>query len=725
MAPETMCHGDWDPLAAPHETDPTAEHARLREQCPVAHTDRFGGFWTLSRYEDVVAAARDTDLFASRYKTTIPDSTGPTRPPRPPLESDPPEHRQYRDLLNKYFSPQRIRAIEPAIRRIARDLMGSAVAAGQAEVVESIAFPLPAQVLCTFLGIPTADAAGIKEMANAVLTAGTQGDAARHSQANDRLYAYVEALVEQRRQRPLAPETDVATGLLVGEINGRLLSNDEVVAVLRLLLQAGHGTTTNGIGSVIAFLASHPEEQQHLRENPHAIPTAIEEILRVWSPARLLARTATRDVDLHGHTIRAGDKVALLWSSANRDATIFEDADRCVIDRRPNRHVAFGHGIHTCLGAPLARAELRIVVEELFALTDEIVLDGEAAQAGWPHIGLSSLPVRFTPASGHRTLDYGLGLRSGERITVVAEVRDVADGVVELTLADPGGNALPRWEPGAHIELRLPTGLARQYSLCGNPDESDAWTIAVRREDHSRGGSAFIHEMLKAGDSLTVAGPKNHFPLVDADRYLFVAGGIGVTPMLTMARQALDRRRPFEFHYIGKQRMSMAYADIVADLPAAQLHESTVSGRPNLLALVTAQEPGTVVYSCGPVSLLSELEEVSKATGLELHVEWFSPKPGANVAGYGALESFRVHLERSDVQVTVLPGQSIIDACAESGVVIPGSCFEGTCGSCETRVIEGTPDHRDSVLEQSQRESGKVMMPCVSRSCTEALTLDA
>lgn len=723
MTPHAQISADWDPLDSAHECDPTAEHARLRAQCPVAHTGRFGGFWTLTRYADVVAAARDTETFASRYKTTIPDSTGPSRPPRPPLETDPPDHREYRDLLNKYFSPQRIRSIEPAIRRIARDLLGAAVAAGRSEIVTSIAYPMPAQVLCTFLGIPTADATQIKDMANAVLTAGTEGNAVRHREANDDIYSYVEGLVHQRAGAPLDPETDVVTGLLSGTIGGRTLTSEEIVSILRLLLQAGHGTTTNGIGSVVTFLASHPDEQRRLRENPDLIPSAIEEILRMWSPARLLSRTATHDVELQGKTIRSGDKVALMWASANRDSEMFEDADRCIIDRRPNRHVAFGHGIHTCLGAPLARAELRIAVEELFSLTDDFVIVDEPRPTGWPHIGPASSTVRFTAATG-RGVGDGPELEPSERVTVVSEVRHLTDRVVELTLTDPDGAPLPVWEPGAHIQLRLPMGLTRQYSLCGNLHESNAWTIAVLREDGSRGGSSFIHNSVSAGDTLIVSGPNNHFPMVDADRYLFLAGGIGVTPMIPMAQRAGELLRPFDFHYLGKQRTDMAYADAVAKVPGARIHESATSGRPDLEELVAPLPPNTVVYSCGPVSLLSALDNACREAGVDLRVEWFSPKPGAGAAGDGALESFRVRLDRSGVEIDVLPGQSIIDACGESGVTIPGSCFEGTCGSCETRVLGGTPDHRDSVLDQTQQDSGLIMMPCVSRSCTEKLILD-
>jgi cytochrome P450/ferredoxin-NADP reductase len=725
MGQEQTALQDWDPLDADVETNPIDEHARLRTDYPAAYTERFGGFWALTRYADVVATAKDTDTFASRFKTTIPDSTGPERAPRPPLETDPPVHGHYRALLNPYFSPARIRAIEPAIRRIAKELIGTAVGAGTAECVQAISFPMPARVLCAFLGIPADDAARIKDMANEVLEAGTQGDRKRHKEANDRIYAYIGELVGRRRRQPLDPETDVTTGLIEAQIDGAPLNDAQVGDVLRLLLQAGHGTTSNGLGSIIAYLAGNPEDQRRLRAEPALIPAAIEEILRMWSPTRLMARTATRDVTLYDRTISTGDKVALMFSAANRDPEVFDDADNCIIDRKPNRHVAFGAGIHTCLGAALARAELRIALEVLFATTDWFELAGEVTFAGWPHIGPSHFEIKFTPASAARPTKPEL-LPDGVLELEVAATRRLTERTVELDLRTSDGAELPPWQPGAHIELRLANGLVRQFSLCGNREQSKQWSIAVQRDEPGRGGSAYIHDMLPAGSRVTVAGPRNHFPIQPATRYVFIASGIGITPLMPMARHARSQGVPFDFHYIGKDISTMAYsADLAREFPELQLHQTRRTGRPSLLALVDELPAGTAVYSCGPNGFLTELEQACSDRSVDLHVEWFAPRPGSGTAGEGALESFRVVLAASAKEVDVLPGQSIIDACADAGVTIPGSCFEGTCGSCETEVRSGVPDHRDSVLTQQQRDACRVMMPCVSRSCTPVLTLEA
>lgn len=718
---------DWDPMTPGDETEPTAAHRRLRELPGAAYADRFGGFYTLARYADVVAAAADPATYSSARKATIPDTTGASRPPRPPLESDPPTHGEFRTLLNKYFAPRRIRALEPAIRRTARELLAAAITAGEVDAVEAITYPMPSQVLCTFIGIPTAEGATLKAMANEVLDAATSGAADAHKAANDRIYAYIDALVQRRRDAPQDPEVDVVSGLLSARIGDRPLSVDEVSAVLRLLLQAGHGTTTNALGSTLRYLAEHPDEQRRLRADRSLVPAAIEEILRVWTPARLLARTTERDVQVGSTLIPADSKVALMWSAANRDPSVFENADEVRIDRRPNRHVAFGHGIHTCLGAPLARAELHLFVAELFALTDWVEPAGEPADAGWPHIGPISLPLRFRPRT--TPLPPAPARRAGrdtETEVVVSKITEVADGVRELALRRPDGSALPSWSAGAHLELALPNGLSRQYSLCGDRSERDAWRVAVLREPAGRGGSAYVHDVLTEGDTLTVRGPRNHFPLAAAESYLFLASGIGITPMLPMIRQARDSGANVELHYVGRTAGAMSYADRLRHNPWAHLHVTSEGGRPDLAALLAEVRPGTLIYACGSVGFLEAAEAATAHWPAgSFHVEWFSPKPGAAEAGEGALEAFEVVLERSGATVDVIPGQSIIDACESVGVTIPGSCFEGTCGSCETPLLEGVADHRDSVLSAEERAEGTYLMPCVSRAMTPRLVLDA
>lgn len=719
MTPERP--SDWEPLDPANNGDPTCVHAHLRNSCPVAWTNEFGGFFALTRYEDIIAATLDTDTFISSQKSTIPDSAGAERPPRPPVETDPPLHGFFRDMLNRYFTPDRIRLLEPVIRRAARELLGRCVALGETDAVASFTFLMPIQVQCHFLGLSIEDAPKIKDMANKVIHAGMVSDKVAHKAANDQFYTYIDSVIELRRKSPYDPD-DVISALLHEQIGGRPLAQDEVAAVLRLFLQAGHSTTTNGLGSIIRHLAVTPDNQKRLRDQPSLIPQAIEEILRVWSPVRLAARTTTRDVEIAGRPVPAGSKVAVMWSSANRDEAEFKNPDEVNFDRKPNRHIAFGNGIHRCVGASLARAQLRIALEELLSLTEDFVLIGEPKNSLWTHIGPSMLPVRFTPRSAASSGSIRAGHK--ELALSIAAITRVADRTIELELQAGADDALPEWAAGAHIDVVLPGDIARSYSLCGDPEDRSRYRVAVLREIDGRGGSDAIHR-LQIGDKMRVRWPRNNFVLKpSAPGYHFLASGIGITPMLSMLRAARAQGLPWRLDYVGRSRSALAYLQELTGFPESYVHLTSVSGRPDIKAILKKTSLETPVYACGSQGFLLALEEACTTLGRNFHTEWFAPRPGARKAGEGALEAFSVRLERSDIEITVLPGQSIIDSCAEAGVTIPASCFEGTCGSCLSTCLEGTPDHRDSFLTPAERASNRLLAPCVSRSKTGRLVLD-
>ncbi|WP_406122155.1 PDR/VanB family oxidoreductase [Streptomyces canus] len=303
---------------------------------------------------------------------------------------------------------------------------------------------------------------------------------------------------------------------------------------------------------------------------------------------------------------------------------------------------------------------------------------------------------------------------------LVVDRRDsAADGVLALTLRHPLGEQLPQWEPGAHIDVVLGPGLERQYSLCGDPADRTAWRIAVLREPAGRGGSAHVHEQLGQGDKVGVRGPRNHFTLRPAPRYRFIAGGIGITPILPMLAAAEAEGAEWTLLYGGRTRDSMAfteelsrYGDRVTVAPQDE------SGLLDLASVLDGVPEGTLVYCCGPGPLLDAVEERCPA-GL-LHVERFTPKeqPAAENT------EFEVELAQTGTTVTVAPDVSVLDAVRASGVEVLFSCTEGTCGTCETDVLDGTPDHRDSVLTDEEREAGETMMICVSRCRGKKLVLD-
>jgi len=311
---------------------------------------------------------------------------------------------------------------------------------------------------------------------------------------------------------------------------------------------------------------------------------------------------------------------------------------------------------------------------------------------------------------------------------VIARKEAVATGVVRLTFARKDGLQLPTWEPGAHIDVHFASNgvdYVRQYSLCGQTADRRHWQIAVRRAVDGRGGSAHIHEVLAEGDTIRVSAPRNNFPLVRAERYLFVAGGIGITPILPMIAEVAAAGAHWRLVYCGRIAESMAFIDEVRALGGdkVSLHESELKGQLDLGAMINEADPETVLYCCGPEAMLSSIDDICASWSAErVHYERFSPRDDGSIEANG---TFEVEFARSKLVITVPPDRSILELAEEHGVDIDSSCQEGVCGSCETRVLEGIPDHRDSVLSQKERAAGQTIMVCVSRSCSTRLVLDA
>ena len=311
----------------------------------------------------------------------------------------------------------------------------------------------------------------------------------------------------------------------------------------------------------------------------------------------------------------------------------------------------------------------------------------------WP------LPALDPPISG-RPRTRALKLRVAARETV-------AEGVVQLRLE---GRDLPRWEPGAHIDLVLPSGLVRQYSLCGDPADRSAYTVATRLVEDGRGGSREVHEQVRVGAELEVRGPRNRFPLVEAPAYVFVAGGIGITPVLPMLR-ALPEGANWRLLYAGRTRESMPFLDEIENLGADRV--TVVSGRPELGSLLTELPEGTVVYCCGPEGLMAAVAERLP----DVRLERFAPR-----AKLGGDATFEVELRRSGRTLTVSADSSVLAAVRAELPNTLYSCEQGFCGTCQQRVLEGEVEHRDELLTDAERADS--MLICVSRARSERLVLD-
>jgi ferredoxin-NADP reductase len=307
---------------------------------------------------------------------------------------------------------------------------------------------------------------------------------------------------------------------------------------------------------------------------------------------------------------------------------------------------------------------------------------------------------------------------------------EAAAGIAAFELRSVDGTPLPAWAPGAHVELLLPVDgrtLLRQYSLCGSPADGERWRIAVLLEPDSRGGSALLHEAVAAGDVLTVRGPRDDFPFTVGARHLFVAGGIGITPLLPMIAAAEAAGAEWRLLYGGRSRASMAFLDELAGYgDKVLIHPQDEYGLLDLDAALAGLGEGASVYCCGPEPLLAALEERfaglpdAADRGLSLHVERFA----ATAVNAEPGEEFEVELRRSGKVLRIASDMSILDAIEEAGVSTSPSCRQGTCGSCETTVLEGEPEHRDSTLSEAERNAGESMLICVSRCRGERLVLD-
>jgi cytochrome P450/ferredoxin-NADP reductase len=714
----------------------------LRREAPVHWNPESGGnrgFWSVTRFADIEQIDKDHATFTSERFVNLeepPEQYMDQR--RSMLETDGPRHQALRRLLMRDFSASTLRRYEDFLRGLARLTVDGALQQEEFDFVDAIAADYPINVLARLLDVPEEYTPKLVSWGNEIVGA-TDPDYARvlvdspeseqyahlpfRSPASLEIYEYGRQLAAERR----GGEGDDLVSRLVNRMpeDGVPLTATDFDNYFLLLVVAGNETTRQAISHAMKALMDQPDQLAFLRDHPDQAHIAVEELLRFASPVYHFRRTATRDVELHGRRIKAGDKVVMWFASGNRDESVFADPYRLDLTRYPNEHMTFGKGMHGCLGAHLARLEIKIMFETLLPRLAAIEQAGDIVRVRSNFVnGIKKFPVRVSArARRPGVTETRTSLREREGDLVVRAVDRVADEVTALTLADPNGAALPPWTPGAHIDLMLEPGLVRQYSLCGSPSDSGTIRVAVLKSPDSRGGSAFVHDRLQPGSAVRVRGPRNHFPLVKSDRYLFIAGGIGITPLLPMMAEATAAGADWALVYGGRSRASMAftaelapYGDRVTIVPQDEL------GFPDLDALLGRPRDDTLVYCCGPEGLLAAVEQRCAAWPAgALHVERFAARA---VDPDAADRPFELVLARSGQTMTVPADRSVFDVVQEAGVSVLGSCHEGICGTCEQTVLGGDVDHRDSILNADERSRSETMMICVSRCRSDRLTLD-
>ena len=356
----------FNPFDPAFRRDPYPSYAWLREHAPVNNA---GGFWTVAAYEDVVHVLKSPQLFSSKAMggamAQSQNGMGALQV-RTIINTDPPEHTQIRNLVNRAFTPRMVADMEPRIREIARELLDHAIPSGELELVGDLATPLPVTVIAEILGVDPDRRDDFKRWSNAVVggIGVSDGDVTARQQDREEFFGYFSEAIEQRRQKP---SDDLISSVLKAEEQDVALTPDEIASFTMLLLIAGNETTTNLIGNAMLALTEHPDQLAAVSDDPSLIPNMVEEALRYDSPVQFLFRTTTAETEVGGTTIPAGNGVVPMYASANRDSARFPDADAFDISRNAQGHVAFGLGPHFCLGAPLARLEAKVAFEELFA----------------------------------------------------------------------------------------------------------------------------------------------------------------------------------------------------------------------------------------------------------------------------------------------------------------------------------------------------------------------
>ena len=381
---------DFDHLDPSWINDPFPIWDELRQKCPIAHTERFKGVYLPMRYEDVRAIAYDPEHFSSR-RVVVRESPPPANNGAPPITSDPPRHRLARMVLLPPFTPQAIDKLVPKARQICNELIDGFIANGSCDAAVAYAQHIPVKLIAHMLGIAEGDGDRFRGWIKAVLEDGITDEAAMVRGFQEIREYFTAHLIERRKN----PGDDLISYLTLQTYpDGRQFTDNHVLGTVQLLLVAGIDTTWSGIGSCLWHLAKTPEDRRRLVQEPTLMPAAIEEFLRAYSPVTM-AREVAKEAEINGCTFKPGQMVMLSFPAANRDPAMFADADKVVIDRKENRHAAFGLGIHRCVGSNLARLEMTVAVAELLKRIPEFGLAGEVTWSEGTVRGPRKLPIKF------------------------------------------------------------------------------------------------------------------------------------------------------------------------------------------------------------------------------------------------------------------------------------------------------------------------------------------
>ena len=384
---------DFDADVPEDFDSPHAMFRDLRQRCPVAYSNAMGGFWAVTKYEDIVRVLTDWENFTTTIQNVVPRVATTQR--RPPLHLDPPGNQPYRNAITRLMTPAKLNPWRPRIEELVDELLDPLIERGEGDICRDFSFILPIAILADFFRLPDHNARRIRIVGSRFNLALQQRDDENVRKYSDELYAIARELIEDRKRKPQDPDVDPISSLLAVRVDGEALPDDMILGALRQFLMVGIVAPTTFIASAVVHLARHPEHHALLRNDCALIPDAVEELLRLYTPYRGFARTARCDLRLGDRLVREGDVVAAVFTSGNRDETVFDRPDEFNLNRRKKDLLTFGRGPHMCPGAPLARLLLEIALEGIVRRTARIEITGEMTMTNWPEYGPLSVPVRI------------------------------------------------------------------------------------------------------------------------------------------------------------------------------------------------------------------------------------------------------------------------------------------------------------------------------------------
>lgn len=708
-------------------------------------SEKLGGY-VVSRYDDIVSVLDRPELFSSR----------PTVPEFPPmvrdlfankvpekgtlLAHDNPDHDRLRKSVASFFVPRRLERFKPMLRAAAHDMVDKFVDHGSVEIKSQFALPVPLRCIVVVAGLDPAKWEWIGlclSLFGGITKSEEKLSIQQRVQNVLDLHSYIATVIEARR----ADRKDDLISHIWNERDAGVvdMTDFEHLSMIPGLLLAGHETTTNVLSMGLAHLLHH-NLWGKISESDETRSAAIEELLRYESAITGMWREVTEETRLEETVFRPGDRLFVAYNSGSRDSTKFENPDMIDVGRRPKtQHLGFGRGIHACLGAPFARiilkTELSVLQERLPNLRLETPYETIKYSEGPEGRGPEAVRVSWDPPaqggtrrrvqSNSSKVTAG-GLKDLEM--VISDVFEVASGVIQMTLRSVDGSEMPQWTPGAHIDVKAGPFGFRQYSLCSDPDDRRCLKIAISKEN-STGASHYIHNNMREDSKITVRGPRNNFVFASGSRKtLFIAGGIGITPLKPMAAEAKSRGIDYTLIYLGRRRNALAFvgelAEEHADRCIVWLTDDHGGKRFDVSGYVRSLDTnGLRVYCCGPERLLADVEgTLQYAPSDVLKLERFAIPLASSASSENA--PFDVVLGRSGKVLRVPEEKSILDVLNEAGAGVMSTCGKGLCGTCEVRVLSGLPEHRDAVLTPAERAAGSTVMTCVSRCRGSKLVLD-